>query len=314
MGKMATDRSQCAPVDAILRDEMARSNRALRSLAPVIAQMLDSDGPSLVTDAIVARLRGMMSDIARQLLAVAVIEGSDAHSTQDAKAQLVASFSSDEPLIDHLYAVALEGVLIEGLEKRASIDPVLSPLMQELIASKNPEVAQLAVAALAAQSRFTRNVGRMTHPIGELPQEILASVLDHLHNLEPKLSKPQIAKAIAKTKGEFDEGLGRIGLLARLCSTMHGGAIAALDLNHSGLALFVSAASSLTRTPRDSVVFACHEGQSVRLALILLAAGLTGERVEAQTSLLGARFALPSQIVGLSAADAVSALREMGGV
>ena len=68
MGEMGMDRTETTFVEAILKDELEREDRALRSVAPVISHMLDTGGGSLVSDAAVARLRGMLSDIARQLL------------------------------------------------------------------------------------------------------------------------------------------------------------------------------------------------------------------------------------------------------
>lgn len=314
MGKMAIDRSQSTLVDVFLRDEMARGNRALRSVAPVIGHMLDGEGPSLFGDAIVARLRGMIHDIAGQFvhkLPLNPENGDFLKACVDVAAQQLAS---DETVIDHLYSVALEGHLAAKLKQTASIDPVLSPLMQELIASDKPEIAEIAMSTMAAQSRFVQSQNRMEMPVGELPFEVFSRVLDLFEGAPFGVGSHDIDAAITKFKRAYDEGAGRIGLLARLSSAMHGGAIAALDLGHAGFAMFASAAASLTGLPREHAVFACHEAQIARLALILKAAGLGAHAIEGQLTLLGGTKPLPDGFAALSQSAARDILREMSEV
>lgn len=314
MGKMAIDRSQSTLVDAFLRDEMARGNRALRSVAPVIGHLLDVDGPSLFDDGIVARIRGMVSNIAEQLLEARALGPSDGASGAGPMRKLIDQLATDQWLIDHLYTVALEGQLTQRLQQSAAIDPVLSPLMQELVASDKPEIAELAMSVLAAQSRFFQGQQRMELSIGELPSELFVHVLDLFEATDLGLEKGQSGGILTKLASEFDEGAGRTALLTRLTSTMHSGAIAALDLSHAGLALFANAAALLTGQSRERVVFACHEGQVVRLALTLKAAGLKLGAIEGQLALLGGTKALPFGFDALSQTAAQDALREMSEV
>ncbi|MEM1052040.1 MAG: hypothetical protein AAGI28_08090 [Pseudomonadota bacterium] len=309
MGKMAMDRSQSAYVDTSLQDELARGNRALASIAPVIAHFLNDNGPSLITDAIVAQLRGMLNHIAQQLLPKSET-ASKGYSEN--LAEIMARLTNDVPLIEHLYAVALEGQITESLEQRAAVDPVLSPLMQELIASTRPETAELAMTALSSQARFCQSQRRMELPLGELPYEIFSSVLHHLEEFKPGVDP---LNAAAKLQEGFDEGASRLGLMARLCANLQGGAIAALDLGHAGFALFSSAAASLTQQDRAAVVFACHEGQAARLALTLRTAGLNADAIDAQLGVLGSRTALSPGIASIAALPQESAfdtLRTMG--
>ncbi|WP_298333651.1 hypothetical protein [uncultured Erythrobacter sp.] len=313
MGKMAIDRSQSTLVDAILQDEIARGNRALRSLAPVIAHLLDSDGPSLVSDAIVARLRGMLRHIADQLLASLPLDAKNALIQSQAQSKLIDHLRGDESLVDHLYSVVLEGVLTKQVQQRVGVDPILSPLMQELIASERPEIAEVAMMALAAQSRFCQGQERMELPLGELPSQLLWRVLTHFEATELALHPEGVAGAVQTIKRDFDEAQSRIGLFARLASSMQGGAIAALDIGHAGLALFASATASLTRQEREHVVFACHEGQTFRLVLILIAAGLNINAIEGQLALLGGTRALPSGFETISQAHSQELLRTLTG-
>ncbi|KEO91511.1 hypothetical protein EH31_02250 [Erythrobacter longus] len=314
MGKMAIDRSQSTLVDAFLRDEMARGNRALRSVAPVIGHMLDSEGPSLFGDAIVARLRGMINDIAAQFVGELPLNPENSEMLKALVDVVAQQLASDETVVDHLYSVALEGHLTAKLKQTASIDPVLSPLMQELIASDKPEIAEIAMSTMAAQSRFAQSQNRMEMPVGELPFEVFSRVLDLFEAAPLGAGKHHIDAAIAKLKRAYDEGAGRIGLLARLSSSMHGGAIAALDLSHAGLALFASAMASLTGQPREHAVFACHEAQIVRLALMLKAAGLSAHAIEGQLAVLGGTKPLPDGFAALSQSVAQDTLREMSEV
>ncbi len=301
MGNMALDRTETTSVEAILKGALARESRALRGVAPVISHMLDSPGQALVTDAIVARLRGMLNDLAQQLLnacqASPPSEPSDP-ATIDALAEEIAR---DTALLDHLYALAIEGHFAARLEHRASIDPVLSPLLQELIASDKPSIAELAMGTLAAQSRFMQSQRRMDLPLSELPSELFARVLAQFEavDLDLGLDTGEIGVALTMLRANYDEGAGRLGLLARLTSSMRGGAVAALELEHAGLALFASSMAALTRQKRDFAVLACHENQGARLALSLRAGGMSATAIERQFMLINPAQMLPEDLAAL---------------
>lgn len=302
MGKVTMDRSQSASVDVLLREELARGNRARASVVPVFAHFLDSDGPSLFNDAIIAALRGQLDHLSRQLLA----EPSNDNSSDAARTRQALSnrLAGDAVIVDHLYSVALEGLIAKNLEQTCAIDPVLSPLLQELIASDSPAIAEIAMSVLAAQSRFSLNHTRMELPLGDLPFEVFARTLEHGEAAAVDANVDVGKAAFAKLKSNYDEGTNRIGLLARLTAAMRGGAIAGLDLAHAGLALFASSCASLLSIEREHAVFACHEGQTVRLALMLKAAGLNGEASERQIALLGGTKAVPCGLEAISQAYA----------
>ena len=287
MGKLVMDRTETTTVEAILRDELERGNRALRGVAPVVAHMLENSGPALVSDAIIARLRGMLADLARQLLHAARVPMRGAPGDAIAIDALADALAGEGALIEHLHALAMEGYLTERLSQMTGLDPVLSPLMQELIASDQPATAELAMTTLAAQSRFMQGQRRMELPLGELPADLFSAVLEVCEDTRYAMVGRPDAAALAHLRRRFDEGAGRQGLLARLVSAMRGGTLAALALNHAGLALFVSGLAAMTRQPRALAILACHEGQAVRLALSLRAAGLEPAAVEAQFAVLG---------------------------
>ncbi len=283
-----------APMERVLKDELARGDRALSGVAPVLTHLLASTGQSLVSDAVVARLRGMLSDIARQLQSASI----DARTgpSDEFLDRFTDQLSGDSAVLSHCYALAMEGQLAERLEQRSQIDPVLTPLLQELIASPQPAVGELAMSGMAAQSRFIQSQRRMQLPLDELPAELFHAIVRkwEVHCEHSGHSSPKAALQVLRR--EFDEGASRIGLLARLVASMRGGAQAALDLEHAGLALFVSALSAITRQPRELAVLACHEGQVARLALTLRAAGLEEPQIERQFLVLEPAQPIPLAI------------------
>jgi len=294
MGEDTMDLATGGTVEAMLRNELARETRALGSVVPVLRHLLASDGQRLVSDAILARVRGMLSDLAAQLCAAAAGRdpGLRLADTADEGAQesLAESLAADPALLAFCHGLAAESQLAERLHHQRGIDPVLSPLLQELIASEEPVIAELAMNALAAQSRFIQSQRRMELPLGELPAELFHGAI--AGRVE--------GDAVARLQLGFDEGANRLGLLARLVSAMRRGAVAALALDHAGAALFASALAALSRQPRAHAVLACHEGQGARLALSLRSAGLTPAAIERQFLLLDPAAPLPRDLAEVS--------------
>lgn len=281
MGDETMDRADEATAEAILRDELARETRALGSVVPVLRHLLASEGQRLVSDAVLARVRGMLSDLAAQLIAAG-------HpGSQEALAETLAG---DPGLLGFCHALAAESRLAERLHQQRGIDPVLSPLLQELIASDTPAIAELAMNALAAQSRFIQSQRRMQLPLTELPAELFDAVLKTGHE----------GPGLVAVRQAYDEGASRLGLLARLVAAMRRGAVAALAFDHAGPALFPSALAALAGQTRAHAVLACHEGQGMRLALTLRAAGLAPEAIERQFLTLDPAAALPRDLAALS--------------
>jgi hypothetical protein len=275
MGEDTMDLADGAMVEAILREELARGSLALGSVVPVLRHLLASDGHRLVSDAILARVRGMLSDLAAQLIAAAAGRDPALRLSADSDPQprdaLAEALADDALLLAHCHALAAESQLAERLHQHSAIDPVLSSLLQELIASDEPVIAELAMATLAAQSRFIQSQRRMELPLGELPPELFHA-----------LTATHVPEAARRLNAGYDEAASRLGLLARIVSAMRHGAIAALALDHAGSALFASALAALSREPRKQAVLACQEGQAARLALALRAAGLAPEAIARQ--------------------------------
>lgn len=300
MGEETIDLAADNAVEAIVRDELARETRALKAVVPVLRHLLASDAHALVSDAILARVRGMITDLAGQLLAAeagydpAIRSGAANPAAVD---QLAQTLMAQEALLRFCHALAAEYLIAERLQQRHAIDPVLSPLLQELIASDDPGIAGLAMSTLAAQSRFIQSQRRMELALGELPAELF-------HGLAARVDN---SAGLARLQADYDEARGRLGLLARLVASMRRGMVAALGLDHAGLALFASALDASTRCGRDDAVLACHEGQSMRLALLLRVSGLSDPAIGRQLVLVDPAGQLPLAH-GQLAADRAAAL------
>lgn len=291
--------SSIPPVDDVLRDELAHGDALIETIAPIMRHLLANDEHSVFSDEIVARVRGMLNDVARQLLdglAEAAGIPDERDHVPDRLQQLVEGYVAHPGFLAHAHALALEWQLTERLQARLALDPVLSPLLQSLIASPDAGVASSAMALLSAQARFAQSQRRMQLTLAELPADLLEAALAGMRSYadnEPDLAS--IARqAEQEVRGRYDERRGRIGLIAQLVGTMGGGATAALAAGHAGVAIFLSALAMASGQHRDMAVLATNEGQLARLALALRAAGLQPQLVEEQFVALHPDVALPA--------------------
>lgn len=287
------------PVETLLRDDLVRGDAMIGTIGPVLKYLLGNDDHALFSDEVVARVRGMLGSLARQLLdeleSAAEQPDSREHDPAEIR-QMVEAMAAHRALLGHVHALALEWQLAERVEHRLRLDPVLSPLLQALIASPDSGTARTAMALLAAQARFAQGQRRMELPLGELPGDLLHAALLMLRNHAGAELEAQVASARAETalRERYDESRTRLGLLARLVGAMGGGALAALAAGHAGIALFLSALAVASGQDRDMAVLATAEGQEARLALALRAAGLKPGQVAEQTeALCGSAHLLP---------------------
>lgn len=264
--------------EALLHAALARGDALLGTVAPVLRHLVANEDHSFFGDEIVARTRGMLSDLALQLLdAMADIGGQQGSAQEPAPEALeaVAALLAAQPeLLAHLHALAIEWQLTERLEARLSIDPVLTPLLQALVGSTDPEVARPAMALLAAQARFAQGQRRMQLALGELPGDLLHAALLGLQQAVGEAHHDAALSAAAAVRRGYDEGRSRLGLMTRLLSGLGGGISAALMIGHAGVAIFLSAVALASGQDRETVALTTNEGQAVRLALGLRAAGL----------------------------------------
>ncbi len=253
-------------------------------------------GPSrLIDDETVARVRALAGDLARQLA------GEDHGLAERLRDMLLAH----RPILLHLHALAIETRLTIALAVHRGLDPVLPPLVEHRLdpAAAGHDVAALAAAMLAAQSRIGQCLRQMRLPIDELPAD-----LQHL---------ARATRAAARAEhGQLDDATPlsgkaepetRLGLLRRLLASLGDDITRALQIDQAGLPLFLSALALASGHPRERVALALAEDHAVRLALLLRAAGLSG--VEAAAQLLAIRPEADAALVMLveqaGAADAL---------
>jgi len=252
--------------ESSLRLHLARGDAVVGAVGPVLHHLLVHRDQALFGDEVVAHLRAMLGDLARQLVEALMVAGA-----ADAGEDAVAALLPDVPgLLPHVHALALEWQLTLRLQERVGLDPVLSPLLQALIASTDAETSARAMRLLAAQARFVQGQRRMQLGLGELPPELLHGVTQALYACAPITVAHKAEAALRET---YDEATTRRGLLARLVSGMGAAAVAGLALPHAGVAIFAATLAHLRDLPRDYALLAMQDGQQTRLALELRAAG-----------------------------------------
>jgi hypothetical protein len=281
-------------VEYRLRDALHAGDAVLAAAGPVLRHLLSSDESGLFGDAVIARVRGMASDVARQLFGHLAVAGGEGEG-DGLLPGLTAAIVAQPGFLGHVHALALEWQLAEALQERLALDPVLSPLLQALIGSSEPATGELAMKFLAAQARFCQAQRRMRLPLGELPGDLLHGALVAMRTVagvEPDVAA-RAAEAEASIRSVYDESRSRLGLISRLVTSMGPGAIAALSVEHAGAAIFLSALAAASAQDRDLAVLATSDSQRTRLALALSAAGLKFAAIEEQLLTLDPDFALP---------------------
>lgn len=300
-------------VETLLREELAQGDAMLGSVGPILRHLLTNDDNSIFSEEVIARVRGMLTDLARQLFdQLAAVQGDDADRDHDGEkvAAVARLLSAQPPLLAHVHAVALEAQLTDRLHARLSLDPVLSPLLQALVASPQASVAGEAMGLLAAQARFVQAMRRMQLPLTELPGDLFHVALLTLRHFADETVAAQAAEAEAQLRARYDESRTRLGQIARIVTGMGGGAAAALAIGHGGVAIFLTALALASGQDRDLATLATGEGQMVRLMLSLRGAGLKPSAVEEQFLALHPDALLPAgfEMVGADRAAAILAL------
>ncbi len=289
-------------VETLLRDELAQGDAMLSTATPILRHLLANDDQVLFSDEVVARVRGMLTDVARQLLHAQAEAAQIADRTDflaEREDELAGALIEEPALLAHVHAATLEAKLALQLQARCNFDPVLPPLMQELVASKDDVLAGSAMAVIAAQARFIQHHRRMSLPIGELPGELFHKALLALRSHAGEAE--DAAAAERALRDSYDEVHSRLGLLSRLIMRMGKTALRALDLDNAGLAIFATALAMASDQERDLAVVSFSDRQFARLAIALRAAGLKQPAVEEQFLFLHPGIELPEGFDKLSA-------------
>jgi hypothetical protein len=283
-------------VDDVLLAELAQGDAMLGTLGPILRHLLANDDHTLFSDEIVARVRGMIGDLARQLLIAQVEVGEilDAGTfLAERQAELAAGLLDSPAMLGHAHALALEWQLTDRLQARNNLDPVLAPLLQELMASNDAAIAGTAMTLLAAQARFVQTQRRMELPLTELPGDLFHYSLITMRAQAEGAGDEIAASAEARLRTGYDESRGRVGLTARLVTGIGGKAVEALAIENAGVAMFLTALAIGSGQDRDLAVLATNDRQLARLALSLRASGLKPKAVEEQFLYLHPEVALP---------------------
>jgi hypothetical protein len=290
-------------VEHHVRAQLARSDASAATIQPILRHLLGRGRSSMLSDEVVARIRGMHGYLVQQLLPLSL--AGDVRTI--AEDRLTHALNESPQILAHLHAAAMEWQLAEQLDHNYAVDPVVSPLLQALIASPSPQSQELAMKLLAAQARWCQGQRRMQLSAQELPGELFHEVL---------LAVRSVVGDAAQTgedrlRAGYDEGATRLGLAARLVTSMGSAGSVALDLRHGGSMLFVTALSLGSGQAREQAIFSTDEGQGLRLALGLRAAGLAAGMVEQHLLLLHGEAYLPSGFDRLNAERAAALLAEM---
>ncbi|MXO59592.1 hypothetical protein GRI89_08560 [Altererythrobacter salegens] len=309
MDKGPVTESSLESVETTMRDELAQGDSVLSTVAPIMRHLLANEDQALFSDEIVARVHGMLADVARQMLfaQAEVAKAADRAAFAEPRSEaLVAELANDPAFLGHLHTLTIEGQLTRKLQNRTGLDPVLSPLLQELVAAKDDAMAAAAMSAIAAQARFMQQLQRMAMPLGELPGDLFHHALIAFRRISEGDEHAKAAER--KLRDGFDESLGRIGLLAKLVMRLGKNARRSLDVDTAGLAVFATGLAMAAGQDRDVTVLAFSDRQYARFALALRAAGLKSDALEEQFLYLHPEVSLPENFDHLTSERAAALL------
>lgn len=303
--------SAAESVERALHDELVEGDATIAAAQPILRHLLANDDGGLFSDETIARVRGVLLNVAEQLLfaqASAAQQRDQPAYVAERQDELARTLFDDAALLAHAHALTIEAQLVERLQARTGIDPVLTPLIQELAASKEAATASLAMSVLAAQARFQQHWRRMELPLGELPGDLFHRALVALRGQAGEDEQAAAEAAERQLRADYQEGAGRLGLIARLVIGMGSKAPRALAIDHAGLPVFSTALAMAAGQERDLVVLSFAERQYARLALSLCAAGLNEQAVLEQFLFLHPDVSLPAGFETLRADRALALL------
>lgn len=294
------------PADHPLRAALARGEAVHALSAPALRHLLAADDHSLIAEAVVAQVRGMLADLSRQLVQVR-------SRSADAKIHdaMLARLLADDELRGHCQALALEWRLAQKLEAELAIDPVLSALMQIWVAQADAATGSLAMAALAAQARFAQSQRRMQLPLEELTAELLHAALAAAREIIPDGSAQASMPGEVGLRSGYDEAATRLSLLARLAREAAPHAPRAATIEDAGVALWLSVLAARSGESRDRTACATADPHLGRLLLTMRAAGVASTEAERQALRIQPDANLPRGLEDIGTREAAQWLAEV---
>lgn len=277
-------------VDAALHECIAHGEAVIAECTPVLRHLLVIDDPMLFSDRVVAHSRGMLTHIAHQLIGSMDTIPSDKNELsrylEDVES-LYNALMKDSELLACVHAEALEWQLADRLELQLGLDPVMPPLVQELVRSANTELAQLAKEVQAVQANGAQMARRMEMPLKELPAEIFHKVLmifERKHRGTQQAHKVvQLCETLRKS---YAERKRRVNKIARLLVLLGSRLREALSIEKAGVAIFATALAAASGEDRERVIYSFSESQASRLGLTMRAAGFGEEQIRQQIACL----------------------------
>jgi hypothetical protein len=302
-------------MELALREALVRGDEQIVFARHVLRHFLSNDDRSIFSDAILARVRGMLADIERQLLSMLAeklgIDDSDRYLA-DRSGPVLEALGANSLILPHVHGLAIEWQVMEGLHSRNGVDPVLSPMLQRLIACDDTVQAETGMSVLTAQTRFVQQQRRMELPLEELPGDLFHAALRAGYGAVPVDEAECAREAEAALRASYDEALSRIGLMARLVTGLKAGGAEALDLSDAGLSLFLTSLALTSGMDRRLAAISTNEGQSTRLLLSLRSAGLTANAAAAQLAILHPEIRIPEGMDSLHGDRAAALLSDSG--
>ena len=304
------------PEGEALRAQLAQGDAALGRIGPILGHLLSTRDQSLFSDELVARIRGMLTHLAWQVLRIQAeatgVKGREEFAAEHGEA-LSEQLFCVPPLVTHCHALALEWQVSNRLEAEHGLDPVISPLLQTLIGHEDAGIAGAAMASLAAQARFAQTQRRMEVPLGELPGDLFHALLLAWRAYNGEDASDALIRAEGRLRADFDEAAGRLSLFERVATLLGKDAGGALVFDQAGIALFCSALALRSGQPRDVVAVSTHAQQMARFALGLRAAGLKPQDIEAQMLRLHPDRDPPHGLADIGTREALNLLARSAG-
>lgn len=277
---MNTDMAPARPakrdVGALLRhaDEQAR----LAGSVPVIVrQRLAPHGVAMLREDDISLAGGFVDAITRSLI------DSLCPVSQTVDPALIASevILADSSLTRLLFARAIEARLCRNSPLIGLAMAELPPRVEAGVADAQDELAEAAMALIAAQSRFVGNAQTFSIELTELPPEIVAGLVqrmlgwmqDRLH-VDPMAVRTSADALLAG----FDERRGRPHRLMRFCHVFAlpraGDAWSLVDNGPSLIFVMLARATAL---PPEWIIDTVRDADLARLAVLLRSCGMSAE-------------------------------------
>lgn len=296
-----------------LRNQLHRAEIARETLPPILAHLLTNEGGSLLNDEIVARVRGMVRHIVDQITSLgSQANNAEVPASRTSTQKFTRALYGRVPLLRHCHAIAVEGQLTERLERSAEIDPVLTPLLQSMMASKDDATSALAMSTLTAQALFMQHHMRMELPFTELPEDLFNDLLAQWLETADASNAGLFDRVYRQLRDQFVQTTSRLTLLSRLVGSMGSASSTALAISHSGVAIFLTSLAQSAGQDRATATVGMDVQQTAWLAAALRAGGMPVAGITEQITLIHSGQPVPDWLTDIGTQRARDLLGTFG--